>query len=259
MNCEIEHKSKTKVGKIRNLVPDLYKVSFTCKFNYRVQCQIHYPWPDVYIWCPGKCMKDNKMGNTWHTPIVSQKSDIQSFHPTPLRKGQWRVGSLGMVVPATMLKLPQNWIIWKQCVLMKKLFMKWLNWVWYRCMLYVTYTTSGFYSNTFRSGRFCDRDWIEFSDKGAHLQDKYSYSWGSRGAVNSLSGSSAESCKFCDFSHLRLSQMQFKWPWEDNFAWSYYFNLRCFANFTAKVKPIFIMVVIFMWPPWSCVFGKCHV
>ena len=43
---------------------------------------------------------------------------------------------------------------------------------------------------------------IEFSDKGTYPQDKHSCSWGSRREVT---GSWAESHKFCDSVHLRPS------------------------------------------------------
>ena len=68
---------------------------------------------------------------------------------------------------------------------------------------------------------------IEFSDKGTHPQDKHSWSWGFRRWV---AGPWAEPHKFCNFVHLRPSQMQFDRSWGDNFAWSWYFKLRSFAH-----------------------------
>ena len=53
-------------------------------------------------------MNYGKMGNTWHTPLISQKSDTQNLHSTPLRKHWWGVRNSGMMVPTTMLRLPKN-------------------------------------------------------------------------------------------------------------------------------------------------------
>ena len=60
-------------------------------------------------------------------------------------------------------------------------------------------------------------------------------SWGGGGPERvlwaPLVGFRRESCKFCNFMHLNLSQMRFEWPWGDNFAWNYKFKLRSFACF----------------------------
>ena len=62
-----------------------------------------------------------------------------------------------MVVPTTMLKLPQPWVISKTMSINEKNVheMPELSFI-YIC--YVTYITSRFYSNTFSSGHFWDKD-----------------------------------------------------------------------------------------------------
>ena len=67
------------------------------------------------MWSPEYDIKKNKMGTTWHAFIKSilhnlLKSHTQNYHPTSLRnriEGQ-------EVCPATLHKLPHNWIICKK-------------------------------------------------------------------------------------------------------------------------------------------------